>query len=641
MRIGSARHGADANVGGDEHRGRTMDGMDAGLSRMGALQKLTAAQRETLIAQSHWRSIRRGEALFRAGEPSEAFFIVARGVLACSADSDLTVYREVRTGQLVGELAFFCGGAHRETVTALRDCELLEISHAVYARALAADPGITGAFLGMVAERLHRGDGRHERRPGGPRRAIAFVRGGHEPVPPAFFERLRSRLQREGFVTLDQATISDRFGGRPLNDPAVAEWLDRIEDDSAPIFYFADDTLTDWTDLCIRQADEVVLVTSGDAPKAELSAVERRVEKLHPQSACRLVRLHGRRAGVVDGTASWLARTPVFLHHHVSLEDNADIDALIRFLTGRAVGFVAGGGGGYGPAHVGIYRAFREHGGTFDMFMGTSVGAAMLAGFAFLGEHDTLTAGTHDIFVRSRSFKRPTWPRYALLDHKAFDDALARAYGPDTRVEDCWKPFFAIATNLSDNRIEIIRSGLLWQAVRASSAIPCVLPPFYTADGKMLVDGGVMDDAPLGPMQQIKSGPNLVVHFGRPGGQRFNVSYANLPGRGKLLASLLNPRRRLPRAPRLLTVLFRTMLAHQRYELPVTSQDLVLTPPTFPGASVMNFDRHMDVFNAAHAWAHREIEARLEKGDAAVAAILRRHGLADTAEPVPMQQAAA
>ncbi|MEX2373176.1 MAG: patatin-like phospholipase family protein, partial [Dehalococcoidia bacterium] len=165
----------------------------------------------------------------------------------------------------------------------------------------------------------------------------------------------------------------------------------------------------------------------------------------------------------------------VALHHHISLEDDADLEGLGRFLTGRAIGFVAGGGGGFGPAHVGIYRAFREKGVTFDAFVGTSVGSAMLAGFAFLGEHDTLTAGTDDIFVKSRSFKRLTVPRYSLIDHKVFDEALARAYGSTTMVEDCWRPFAAVATNLSAQSLELIRSGLLWKAVRASSAIPCIL----------------------------------------------------------------------------------------------------------------------------------------------------------------------
>ena len=204
------------------------------------------------------------------------------------------------------------------------------------------------------------------------------------------------------------------------------------------------------------------------------------------------------------------------MNHHVALEDQADIDSLIRFMSGRALGFVAAGGGSFGSAHVGIYKAFRERGVVFDIFVGTSVGSAMAAGFAKNHEADHLERGTHEIFVRSRSFRRPTWPRYALLDHKAFDRALADQYGAQCRIEDCWRPFAAVATNLSTHNLELIRSGLLWQAVRASSAIPGLLPPFYTPEGAMLVDGCLIDNVPLAQMHQLKSGPNLVVHFGDP-----------------------------------------------------------------------------------------------------------------------------
>src|SRR5260370_1427217 len=88
------------------------------------------------------------------------------------------------------------------------------------------------------------------------------------------------------------------------------------------------------------------------------------------------------------------------MHHHVALEDQIDIDSLIRFLSGRAIGFVAAGGGSFGTAHVGIYKAFRERGVMFDVFVGTSVGSAMAAGFAKNLEAEDLERGTHEIFVR-------------------------------------------------------------------------------------------------------------------------------------------------------------------------------------------------------------------------------------------------
>jgi predicted acylesterase/phospholipase RssA len=57
-----------------------------------------------------------------------------------------------------------------------------------------------------------------------------------------------------------------------------------------------------------------------------------------------------------------------------------------------------------------------------------------------------------------------------------------------------------------------IRTGPLWEAVRASSAIPGILPPFFTSEGRMLVDGGCIDNMPFRSMHRLKTGPNVVVN---------------------------------------------------------------------------------------------------------------------------------
>ncbi|MFG3596661.1 patatin-like phospholipase family protein [Bradyrhizobium sp. RDI18] len=287
--------------------------------------------------------------------------------------------------------------------------------------------------------------------------------------------------------------------------------------------------------------------------------------------------------------------------------------------------FVAAGGGSFGTAHVGIYKAFRERGAMFDIFVGTSVGSAMVAGFAKNLEAEHLERGTHEIFVRSRSFRRPTWPRYALLDHKAFDRALASQYGADCRIEDCWRPFAAVATNLSTHNLELIRTGPLWQAVRASSAIPGLLPPFYTAEGAMLVDGCLIDNVPLASMHQLKSGPNLVVHFGEPAAEMFDVDYASLPGRLELIAAMLTPFRKklLPAAPSAVNVLWRSLVAHQRYDtLPVGPFDTVMRPPLPLEIDVTDFDRHTEIFEASYLWAKEAIAALEAGSSSAIAAIL-------------------
>jgi len=578
----------------------------------GFLGSLQASHRDRLISAARRRVLGRGETLYTAGEDAQHLHLLSRGVIALSDGG------ERRAGDLVGEAAFLSGTPHRQAAVATRDCELLELDRDAYRSLLESLPALAGELVRATSSGLL--GVRATNRPRVP--TVAIVPAGHEEMPAEFFARLARTLPAAGMRVVDRDAVTDRFGRRSPEDAEVTAWLDELEHGDKVLAYLGEPGLTDWTRICLERCDQVVMATTGEAPVGALSPMERLAAELFPASRRRLVRLHPCRQGVVSGTAGWLARMEVAIHHHVSIEDDADLLALGRFLTGQAVGFVAGGGGGYGPAHVGIYRAFREQGVTFDAFVGTSVGSAMLAGFALLGEYDTLTAGTEDIFVKSRSFKRPTLPRYSLLDHKVFDEALARAYGSTTMVEDCWKPFCAIATNLSAQRIELIRTGLLWQAVRASSAIPCILPPFYTKDGTMLVDGGLMDDAPLVPMKSLKDGPNLVVHFGRSGESRFDVDYEALPGRGKLLTSLINPRARLPRAPKIMNVLFRSLLAHQRYDLPIGTQDLVLTPPSLPGASLMSFDRHMEVFNAAHLWGKKEIEQRSSAADPAMLAIM-------------------
>jgi NTE family protein len=380
-----------------------------------------------------------------------------------------------------------------------------------------------------------------------------------------------------------------------------------------------------WARKAIRQADMVVFACRGDAPAGALTDIEAFACEVHPVSARRLVRIHDRRRGEVSGTAAWLARLPSFMHHHVALEDQIDIDSVIRFLSGRAIGFVAAGGGSLGTAHVGIYKAFRERGVVFDIFVGTSVGSAMAAGFAKNLEAEHLEEGTHEIFVRSRSLRRPTWPRYSLLDHKAFDRALAGQYGAACRIEDCWRPFAAVATNLSTHNLELIRSGLLWQAVRASSAIPGLLPPFYTPEGAMLVDGCLIDNVPLAPMHQLKSGPNLVVHFGEPAAEMFDVDYAALPGRFELIAAMLTPFRKklLPAAPSAVNVLWRSLVAHQRYDtLPAGPSDAVMRPPVPDGIDVTDFDLHAEIFDASYLWAREAIATLEAEANPAITAIL-------------------
>ena len=71
----------------------------------------------------------------------------------------------------------------------------------------------------------------------------------------------------------------------------------------------------------------------------------------------------------------------------------------------------------------------------------------MVSGLSMLLTPEEVDRRVHDVFVTSRGFKRFTFPRYGLFDHVPFDRALQRQF-KDVRIEDAWRPYFAVATVL-------------------------------------------------------------------------------------------------------------------------------------------------------------------------------------------------
>ncbi len=584
---------------------------------------LTAQQRRRLLDAMTRHHVSRGETLIGPGALPDRLFIVLHGKFRVEPGHTGGAAEVVGPDGVIGAAAFLSGNAAQQTVTALRDSAVLRLERAAFDRIVSDCPASFLAILRHLMTEFGEPAAAASRTPAPEaQRIVAVVQGGGEPTPPAFWIKLRRALEQAGATVIDAQDVRRRFGPGAIDRHAVAELLNGLASEAGPLVCLTDPTLTEWTERAIAQADEVLIATRGPAPADGLSEVERCALDLHHGRNVRLVRVHDKRTPTTTGTAAWLARIDAFMNHHVALEDQVDFLSLARFLTNRAIGFVAGGGGGLGAAHVGVFRAFSEAAVEFDIFGGTSVGAAMLAGFCRLEDAERLDLGAHRIFVESKSFKRFSVPKYGLLDHQNFDRALQREYGEDTLIEDCWRPFFAVATNLTTKSPEIIRRGVMWKAVRASSAIPGMLPPMYTSDGMMLVDGGIMDNAPLDAMRALKSGPTVLVHFNTADARRYKVDYDALPGRARLLAGLINPFQRLPRAPSPTAVLWRSLLVHQKDDLNLGSEDLELRPPRARGASVIDFSKHRQVYLAGYEWTQAQIAARNTAGDGSLASVM-------------------
>lgn len=559
------------------------------------------------------REIGRGDVLVRSGDPSETIFVVVSGRFEVTV-RDRGDRAEIGPGELIGEIGFFGRLARTATVAAIRDSVVLELDRAAFDRIAAAHPEILQAALQAVSRRLADTTRQIGPRPrDGAIRTVAVIPAGGSLLPPWLAGALAAAAGR-GAILVDARRGAELAGGDPGR-------LNALEHDHDLVVYVADAADGPWATQALRQADEVILTATGAADTAP-NAMEREAFGLFDPDRRRLLTLRERRASPVEGTGAWLRDRAVGLVHHAAEDAPDDLFSLFRILKGSAVGLVAGGGGGFGPAQIGIVRAFRERGLVFDVYGGTSFGSATATSLAFEASHEEVVEGIDDIFVKARAFSRRTIPRYSLVDHTVFDAALRARYG-DLRMEDAYRPVFAVATDLSANRPAVIDRGPVWLAVRASAAIPAVLPPVVTGEGHLLVDGAVVDNVPVAPMKRLKRGPNLVIHFGLPEIRRYPVDYATIPGRWKLVAAYASPRarRQLPKLPSPISVIQHALTFKQPAATALGPQDLVVTPPVFPGSSFLDFSQHRAVTEAGYRWALDLVDRLEREEDPALAAL--------------------
>lgn len=583
------------------------------VARIGIFDELPPIERARLIAELETVALRRGEVLMRQGEAADSLYYAISGRFEVTIEGRAGVVAEIGPGSPIGEIAFLAGGTRTATVRAARDSIVLKLGRAQFDQICARSPAIWRSLTASLARRLADQTAgiavRSDPRP----RTIALIPAGRGTVPPAFVSMFRDSLGRNARIAFLDARSADRLlgPGNSISSPDATAALNALESRNDFVIYLAQAELTPWSEKAIRQADLVLRIGehaatgSGDIPE---NSLERLASELVDPADQRLVLLHPRR-GDVTGTARWLASRRIGMHHHVSLADHDDVDRLCRFVNGTALGLVACGGGAFCAAHVGLYKACLEAGLQFDIMGGTSGGSAMTAAFASGHAPETVDAATHDVFVTGRALRRYTWPLYSIIDHTHFDRLLASHYG-SVAIEDLWIPYFAVSTNLSSYALHRHVRGDLWSAIRASGAIPGLLPPFYTDDGQMLVDGCLLDNVPIRVMRELKQGPNVVIAFEVPKLARFDVDYRQLPSRGELLKRKLMPFGwpPLPSAPSIGTVLLRSLMANrQDFERHLRPEDVLLVPPLPQGMGVLDWHRHSELMAASYAWARTRL----------------------------------
>jgi small-conductance mechanosensitive channel/CRP-like cAMP-binding protein len=131
------------------------------------LASLSDEQRAQLVATSRTLLYEAGQVIVREGDPGASMFVVKRGEAAVTlggADGELARHGE---GGFFGEMSLLTGDPRTATVTAVTDCELIEIGAEAFRRVVLADTAIVDRVSAAVATRRAELDQHRVARPAG------------------------------------------------------------------------------------------------------------------------------------------------------------------------------------------------------------------------------------------------------------------------------------------------------------------------------------------------------------------------------------------------------------------------------------------------------------------------------------------
>lgn len=180
------------------------------------------------------------------------------------------------------------------------------------------------------------------------------------------------------------------------------------------------------------------------------------------------------------------------------------------------VGLVLGGGAARGFAHVGVIRVLEREKIPIDLIVGTSVGSLVGAIYAdkknsFELEWTAFSLEEKDLF--DYTFISPTqgFVRGERIEEFVLKKVSAR------ELQQLKIPLTIVATDIQNGEPVLLQTGSVARAVRASSAIPGIFIPVRN-QGKLLVDGGVLNNVPVDVAR--KMGADIVIAVNLGGGRK-------------------------------------------------------------------------------------------------------------------------
>uniref|UniRef100_A0A673XYJ6 lysophospholipase n=1 Tax=Salmo trutta TaxID=8032 RepID=A0A673XYJ6_SALTR len=498
-----------------------------------------------------WMALEAGRAVYRQGDKSDSTFIVLSGRLRsviAKDDGKKALTGEYGRGDLIGVVEALTHMSRATTVHAVRDSELAKLPEGALSSIKRGYPQVVTRLIHLLGQKIlgnmQQGNGPlagyglflhtpsskwDSGNPASNLSTVTILPVSLEVPLTAFTLELQHALSALGpTLLLTSDIIKQRLGAAALDsvhEYRLSSWLGQQEDIHRIVLYQSDDTLTPWTQRCIRQADCIIIVGLGEA-EATVGELERMLEGSAVRAQKQLVLLHREDGPPPQGTVDWLnMRSWISKHLHLSCphrvfskrslpklremyerafqkppDCHSDFSRLARVLTGNTIALVLGGGGARGCSQVGILRAINEAGIPVDMVGGTSIGSLMGALYAEEKSSSRMRVRAREWAMGMGSiFKNVfdlTYPVTSMFSGASFNNSISSVF-KDKQIEDLWIPYFNVTTDITASSMRVHTDGSLWRYVRASMSLSGYMPPLCDPkDGHLLMDGGYINNLP-------------------------------------------------------------------------------------------------------------------------------------------------
>lgn len=472
------------------------------------------ADEETLISTCgavDWLRIAQGDTLMMEGDDSDAMYFVIRGRLLTTRfdeeQQEQVEIGELGRGDAVGEIGLMSGTPRSATVTALRDTVVAGLSEDSFLALVDRQPRL-GIQIGLQAVARAETTRWH----GAPTSVLAIanlVSDNDEDL----VMNLSRELERHGTVrrlspsivdaTLGEDGVSNSDRG-DISEIRVSRMIHEAELEADYLLVELGRKPGPWTRRALGLADRVLIVVPHDLSLTQESEMDHLLGGCPTGVRRTLVLTHPSQEIQPSGSASKKARFAAENVIHITGAAE-DINRLARVAVGRGNSLVLGGGGGRGFAHIGVYRALTELGFPIDIVGGTSIGGVVAAVIADVMTADEMIVWAGGHFPDVLDY---TLPIVSLTSGRRIARSAHDTFGT-REIEDLWLAYFSMSTDLTTSHTHIHDGGPVALAIRATSAIPGVMPPVPLGDA-LLIDGGILNNLPLDVARQKSPGGKII-----------------------------------------------------------------------------------------------------------------------------------